>query len=160
VSPDAPPRWAPPLTLGLALAGAAVAAYLTAEHYTSALTLACPNTGTVNCAKVTTSAQAVFLGVPVAVLGLLWFLVLLPLMTGRVWRSPRRGLVRLRVVGTALGIPAVLYLVYAELFEVRAVCLWCTAVHALAVLLFAAVVLAEALRPVADPQVTDQRRHV
>jgi uncharacterized membrane protein len=92
-----------------------------------------------------------FLGVPVALLGLLWFLALVPLMTGRLWRSPRRGPARLRLAATLLGIPAVLYLVHAELFTVHAVCLWCTVVHVIAVLLFAAVVLGEALRPSAGP---------
>jgi uncharacterized membrane protein len=39
------------------------------------------------------------------------------------------------------GSPAidVLYLVYAELFILDAICLWCTAVHVLALALFAVV---------------------
>jgi uncharacterized membrane protein len=42
----------------------------------------------------------------------------------------------------------VVYLVYAELFLVDAVCLWCTVVHVLTVALFAVVALATA---VGDP---------
>jgi uncharacterized membrane protein len=139
------PRWAAPVTLALVVVGLAVATYLTIEHFTTAVALACPDTGRINCAKVTTSSASKLLGIPVAVLGLLWFLALLPLMVPPAWRSrdPRLRLVRLVLV--SLGIPFVLWLVYAELFVVHAICLWCTVVHVVAILLFAAVVLAMAL---------------
>lgn len=137
------PRWAPTVTLALVLAGAAVAGYLTIEHYTSSLTLACPDTGVVNCAKVTTSPESTLLGVPVALLGLLWFLGLLPLMLPASWRR-RRWLVP-RLVAVAAGVPMVVYLVYVEAVRVRALCLYCTAVHVIAVLLFAVVAVAAAL---------------
>ena len=42
-------------TLVVSIAGLAVAAYLTYEHFTAGTTLACPDTGVVNCAKVTSS---------------------------------------------------------------------------------------------------------
>jgi uncharacterized membrane protein len=38
----------------------------------------------------------------------------------------------------------VLYLVYVELFRIGAICLWCTAMHATAVCLFAVVLAARA----------------
>jgi uncharacterized membrane protein len=38
----------------------------------------------------------------------------------------------------------VLYLVYAELFRIGAICLWCTAMHVTAVCLFAVVLAASA----------------
>jgi uncharacterized membrane protein len=38
----------------------------------------------------------------------------------------------------------VLYLVYVELFRIGAICLWCTAVHVLAVCLFGVVLAARA----------------
>jgi uncharacterized membrane protein len=44
----------------------------------------------------------------------------------------------------------VVYLVWAELFRIDAICLWCTVVHALTVAPFAVLVLAAALRPI-DP---------
>ena len=34
----------------------------------------------------------------------------------------------------------VFYLLYAELFSIKAICLWCTAVHAITLLLFVLVV--------------------
>ena len=41
------------------------------------------------------------------------------------------------------GALSVLYLVWAELFRVNAICLWCTAVHLIAVALFIVVVLGQ-----------------
>ena len=35
-------RWVPPVSLALSVLGLAVSVYLTIEHYTSAVTLACP----------------------------------------------------------------------------------------------------------------------
>ncbi len=56
------------------------------------------------------------------------------------------GLVhRLRLATVSLGALFVLYLVWVELFRVDAICLWCTAVHVLAVALFAVVAVASAL---------------
>ena len=37
----------------------------------------------------------------------------------------------------------VIYLVYAELFEIDAICLWCSVVHVITFALFVAVVMAE-----------------
>jgi uncharacterized membrane protein len=51
--------------------------------------------------------------------------------------------VRLGLAG--LGVVFVVYLIFAELFLINAFCLWCTAVHLLAFLLFAVVALASAL---------------
>jgi uncharacterized membrane protein len=133
------------VSLPLVLVGLAVAAYLTIEHFTTAVTLACPDTGAINCAKVTTSSASKLLGVPVALLGLLWFLALLPLMVPAAWRSRDRRLRLARLVLVALGVPFVLWLVYAELFVVHAICLWCTVVHVVTIALFATVVLAMAL---------------
>jgi uncharacterized membrane protein len=46
------------------------------------------------------------------------------------------------------GVLFVVYLVWAELFRIDAICLWCTVVHVVTVALFAVIVLAVALRPV------------
>ncbi len=51
------------------------------------------------------------------------------------------------------GVAMVLHLVYAELFQIDAICLWCTTVHVITVILFAVVLVAEALavQAIADP---------
>jgi uncharacterized membrane protein len=141
------PAWMRVATLVLAVAGLLAAAYLTVEHLTSSTTLACPDTGRINCAKVTSSSYSSFLGMPVAVLGLVFFAVLVPLVSPAAWRARGPRLHLLRLGWVCVGVVAVLYLVWAELFQVRAICLWCTGVHLVTVAVFALVVFAEAYRP-------------
>jgi uncharacterized membrane protein len=137
------PRWASPTVLLLALGGLGVSTYLTFAHYVGAVTLACPDTGPINCEKVTTSPQSVIFGVPVAVLGLVFFAAMLLLAVPRVWRNPNPVL-RLTRLGLAVaGVGFAVYLIYTELFSVHAICLWCTSAHILALLIFVAVLLAE-----------------
>jgi uncharacterized membrane protein len=129
-------RWVRVAAPLLCLAGLGVSLYLTIAHYNAKVVLACPATGIVNCAKVTESPQSAILGVPVALLGLLYFVAIGPLHLPAAWRSAS-GLVRRARVGAAVaGILMVLYLIYTELFTLDALCLWCTAVHAITFLLF------------------------
>lgn len=141
-------RWVPPVSLALSALGLAVSGYLTYEHYTASTTLACPDTGALNCLKVTTSEQSAILGVPVALLGLLYFAAMLGLSA--LWQSKRPEVRLARLAGTAVGVVLVAWLVYAELFTLDAICLWCTAVHALALALFAVTVLGTAYADPAD----------
>jgi uncharacterized membrane protein len=129
-------RWVRVAAPLLCLAGLGVSLYLTIAHYNAKVILACPATGIVNCAKVTESPQSAILGVPVALLGLLYFVAIAPLHLPAAWRS-KSGLVRRARVGAAVtGILMVLYLIYTELFTLDALCLWCTAVHGITFLLF------------------------
>jgi len=141
------PRWERLGSLILALAGLAVSAYLTVEHYSSSTTLACPETGVVNCVKVTTSSYSELAGVPVALLGLLFFAGMSVLCAPVAWRAVDPWVGRARLAGAVAGVVMVVYLVWAELFRIDAICLWCTVVHVLTVALFAVLVLGAALRP-------------
>jgi uncharacterized membrane protein len=140
-------RWAVLGTLATALAGLGVSTYLTVAHYTTTVTLACPQTTTVNCEKVTTSPQSVFLGVPVAVLGLAFFAAMTLLCAPPAWHAASPLPHRIRFLASLTGVGFVAYLVYAELFVINAICLWCTSVHVLAVLLFALIALGTAAAP-------------
>jgi uncharacterized membrane protein len=117
------------LALGLAAAGTVIAAYLTVLHYSTAVPLVCSNTGLVNCADVLTSPQSVWLGLPVAGVGLVWFVATLFLW----WRSRASApaLWPLRLAWALLGALTVVYLVYVELVELRHLCAWCTVLHAI-----------------------------
>jgi uncharacterized membrane protein len=151
-----PPRWASPSAVLLSIGGLGVSTYLTVAHYGSAITLACPDTGVINCEKVTTSPQSVILGVPVAVLGLVFFAAMLLLNLPRAWRHPA-PLLRLTRLGLAvLGIGFALYLIYTELFTVHAICLWCTSAHVLAFVLFGVVLFAESFARSPTRSATDQ----
>jgi uncharacterized membrane protein len=151
-------RWAPLTSTVLCLVGLAVSAYLTVEHYSSSTTLACPESATINCVKVTTSSYSELFGVPVALLGLLFFLGLTPLCLPVAWRAVSPWPSRLRLAAVTVGVAFVIYLVWAELFRIEAICLWCTVVHAVTLLLFFVVVLDAALRPIDDPDLTSDLR--
>lgn len=138
------PTWIAPATLITAGAGLAVSVYLTIAHYTQSVTLACPATGAIDCQKVTTSPESMLLGIPVAVLGLVFFAAAAALGAPAAWRARSPMLRTARLTLSVLGVCFVARLVYAELFEIDAICLWCTVVHLLAVALFAITALATA----------------
>jgi uncharacterized membrane protein len=133
----------------LTLLGLAAAAYLTYEHYSSSTTLICSDTGAVNCLKVTTSSYATQFGIPVALLGLLFFVAMAVLCSPKVWSMSRQrpwiGWLRLALATS--GVLMVFFLFWAELFRIEAICLWCTAVHVVTVVLFGVLVFAAALVP-------------
>src|SRR5580700_568709 len=52
------PLWLQLSTLALSLCGLGVSVYLTVAHYTAPAVLACPDTGVINCEKVTTSPES------------------------------------------------------------------------------------------------------
>jgi uncharacterized membrane protein len=130
------PGWTFKTSLALSILAVGLTAYLTVTHYTDPTALACPDTGIVNCTAVTTSTWSVFLGVPVALLGLLWALGMTALNSNRAWRSTARWLDSARLATSGTGAVVVLYLVYVELYRVDAICLWCTAVHLTAIAIF------------------------
>jgi uncharacterized membrane protein len=136
-----PPRWVPRATTALCLVGLAAAAYLTYAHYSSPSALVCSDTGIVNCARVTTSKWSTISSVPVAVLGLGYFVVLTPLCLPVAWRSSRRWVHAARLGSTIVGVLMVLWLVYVEFGLIGKVCLWCSVVHLMTLAVFAIVML-------------------
>ncbi len=135
------PGWLAPAALSWVVLGLGVSAYLTYEHFTGSTTLACPATGTIDCARVTASAWSSILGIPVAPLGLVFFAVMLVLCLPSMLRRPSRSLDLARIGFCAVGLVTTLYLLWAELFQVHAICLWCTGVHLLTFLLFATLLI-------------------
>ena len=111
------------------LAGLGVAVYLTFVHY-SAAALVCSASGTVDCEKVLTSGYGVIAGtaIPTSAAGIVWFGV----ATVLAFTGPRRAL----QVWSVIGLLTVVYLVFVEIVELGAICIWCTAAHALVVVIF------------------------
>ena len=97
-----------------------------------------------NCTKVTTSPQSYVFGIPVAVLGLAFYLVAVGMMSPWAWRAARREVYLVRLASMVAGIGFVLYLLYAELFIIGSICLYCTSVHAITFVLFGLTVFAAA----------------
>lgn len=145
----ATPGWAIGASFAFAVAALGVASYLTLTHYSDPSALACPDTGVVNCTLVTTSSWSVLLGVPVAVLGLAWAAAMTVLTSPWAWRRRETWVDMARLAGAGAGAAMVLYLVYVELFRIGAICLWCSAIHVLAVALLGVVLVARA-RPATE----------
>jgi uncharacterized membrane protein len=146
---DDPPQGGPALwlqltTFVLALAGLGVSIYLTIAHFTESALLGCSESGVVNCTKVTTSPQSYVFGIPVAVLGLAFYLFAAAIMSPWAWQAARREIHLLRIASLVVGIGFVLYLIYAELFTIGSICLYCTSVHAITFVLFVLVAFAAA----------------
>jgi uncharacterized membrane protein len=138
----------PLATFVLSLYALGASVYLTIAHYDASVTLACSDKGLVNCAEVTTSSQSMVFGVlPVAVLGLAFYVFMTALNSPWVWRLQQTGSEQLgkilrytRIGAVVTGMGFVLYLIYAELIQIRAICLWCTSVHVATFLIFTLIV--------------------
>jgi uncharacterized membrane protein len=110
----------------LALAGLFISVYLYLFKIGKIGTIACGNGG---CETVQLSPQSRFLGVEVALIGIVGYLVLLglaalatlPGFAGNSW--PVRGLALL----SAGAFGFTLYLKFLEFFVIHAVCRWCVA---------------------------------
>jgi uncharacterized membrane protein len=101
---------------GLALLGIAVAAYLTAVHYAHTS----PICSTGGCETVQHSSYAELSGVPVALLGLVAYILIL-LTAGS------RG-VTAALVGAVIALAGAAfsgYLLWAQLARIHAICQWC-----------------------------------
>jgi uncharacterized membrane protein len=152
------PAWLQFTTFLMALAGLGVSIYLTMEHYTNGTLAGCKETsGAINCTKVTTSHQSFLYlpgwTVPVAVLGLAFYAFLVPIMSPWAWRAKWPVIHWVRLAAIISGIGFVLWLIYAELFKIQAICLYCTSVHILTFLIFSLTVIAATmwgLRPSED----------
>ena len=140
----AAPFWLQITTWLVAMAGLGVSIYLTIAHFTESTLAGCSESGLVNCTKVTTSPQSYVFGIPVAVLGLAFYLFAVAAMSPWAWRSGRREVHIVRLASTVVGIGFVLYLIYAELFIIGSICLYCTSVHVLTFVLFALTAFAAA----------------
>jgi uncharacterized membrane protein len=130
------PVWFQIVTWFLSLAGLGVSIYLTIAHFTDKPLAGCSESGAINCTKVTTSPQSYVFGIPVAVLGLAFFMAMVALMSPWAWRWARREVALIRIASLVVGVGFVLYLIYTELFTIGAICLYCTSVHAITFVLF------------------------
>jgi uncharacterized membrane protein len=138
-----PAFWLQVTTWVLSLAGLGVSIYLTIAHFTESKLAGCAETkGLVNCTKVTTSPQSYVFGIPVAVLGLAFFVFAVVIMSPWLWQAARREIHILRLASVVVGVGFVLYLLYAELFIIGSICLYCTSVHVLTFVLFVLTVFA------------------
>jgi uncharacterized membrane protein len=127
------------LTACAALLGGLVALYLSL-HALGVSSLVCPVAG---CDRVQSSPYAKLWGVPIAVLGLGFFVSTLLLAITGLWFDRIRGvpMTGVLVCVSSLGVLAYLPLLYLEVWVIGAVCFWClvTNLAALVMLLFSCI---------------------
>jgi uncharacterized membrane protein len=128
-------RWQPIATLLLCIYGLGASIYLTITHF-EPKALACAQSATFNCEKVTQSPQSEIFGIPVAMLGLVFFVPMLLLCLPVAWRTADRRIHLARLVLSVTGVGMIIYLISAELFIIKAICLWCSSVHIATLVLF------------------------
>jgi uncharacterized membrane protein len=152
-----PARWLQITSLVLAVIGLAISAYETYAHFNGNKLLGCPSQahGGWNCGAVITSSQSMVFGVlPVAVLGLAFYIFAVVIFSPWAWsfRGATIGGLQItsrvvdivRLGSVIVGMGFVMYLIYAE-FQIGSVCEYCSGVHVVTFLLFCITVVSAAL---------------
>jgi uncharacterized membrane protein len=128
------------LLIAAALAGVigvTTSVYLTVVHY-AALPLVCTTTGIISCERVLSSPYSVIVGsgLPTSAAGIAWFTVSAALALGQLSGRRSQALVKWHLAWSAIGLVTVIYLVFVEIVDLGALCLWCSTAHALVVITF------------------------
>ncbi len=130
------------IVLVLSIIGIVDSAYATYEHYAllseSEQGSFCDINAAVSCTAVNTSPYSEMFGIPTAFYGVMWFLVtvvlgyqLLKEHKSGFWKNTPFYLFAWSIV----GLLTVFWLVYAELFLIGAICLLCTIVHIIVIII-------------------------
>jgi uncharacterized membrane protein len=123
VSEEAAPPFNRMVIAILALIGVLISVYLTLHKFGVIGTLVC---GTGSCETVQSSKWAVFMGVPVPLLGLAGYLTMLIIaLIGLQPRPDDRKISLLLFVLADAAFVFTLYLTYLEAFVIHAWCRWC-----------------------------------
>jgi len=121
----------------LSLLGIAISIYLTTVHYQD-VPLVCSTQSFVDCERVLSSSYSVVPGtsLPITIPGFLWFMVsgTLAFFGWRFWPY-QRNLRAAELLWTVVGMFTVFYLVYVEIVRLHTLCAWCTAIHAIILLM-------------------------
>ncbi len=104
-------------TIAVAVAGLAIATYLTVVHYAGGDPVCAIAHG---CATVQKSSYAEFAGIPVALLGLLGYVAILGSLV-KDTETTRSITALLAIAGLAFSA----WLTYVEIWELNAICIWC-----------------------------------
>jgi uncharacterized membrane protein len=146
--PSGQPLWLQIVSFLLAILGLVISAYETYAHFNGSHLAGCPTGGggTFNCTAVITSPQSMVFGViPVAVLGLAFYVAAVPLFSPWAWRVQWRAVHLVRLGSVVVGMGFVMYLIYAELYQIGDICEYCTGVHIVTFVLFCITVFSAAI---------------
>lgn len=126
-------KWQLQLILFLSVAGFLISLYLVQNHYAGATQgSVCDFGETISCSLVNTSIYSELWNVPVALLGVLWFIVAILLA----WKGLKKPAVSvsLLVGWSVLGLLSVIYFVAVEII-LKALCPFCTLIHVVVVVI-------------------------
>lgn len=143
-----PSPWLQWTTFVLAVIGLGISVYETYAHFTGNHLAGCPSssTGTFDCSAVITSPESMVFGViPVAILGLAFYLFAVAIFSPWAWRTRRREVHWLRLASMIVGMGFVMYLIFAEVYQIGQICEYCTGVHIVTFVLFCLTVVAAAM---------------
>ncbi len=130
--PAVPSKWLPVAFLIISAFGFADATYLTTQHYLG-LPVACSILE--GCEQVTTSPYSFIFGIPVALLGSMFYLTVL-ILSVIYLDSKKIKFLNFIAIITPIGFLASLYFVYLQIFVIKAICLWCMGSATTSTLLF------------------------
>ena len=145
IRPLNPPTKLVVAALVIALLGFADAVYLTVEHYMNAI----PPCSIGSCETVLTSSYATVLGMPVALLGSIYYLVILVAIFAYL-DIRHHHLLRIGLIVPTLGFLGTLWLIYLQLFVIHAICIYCMGSAITTTLLFIIAVIVFSKYPTAD----------
>ena len=131
-APAGPRRWVPWLLAGAAYAGFVVSLYLTFVHYRGYVS---PCYVVHGCEEVQTSEYSVILGVPLALLGTVFFALMFYLSIGLL-TSSRLLVLRIYKVLAFVGALAIIPLFLLQAVVLKAFCTYCVATEALMLVLW------------------------
>ena len=112
------------IILVLSILGALISFYILYNDIAGS-EVVCPDGG---CVKVSNSEYSRFLGIPVAALGLFYYLALFGIRNlKKVRNNLYEKIVEVRIEKLLLvaGVIFSIYLRYIEIFKIKAVCIWC-----------------------------------
>ncbi len=118
------PKWIPVLILVLSLVGFADATYLTVKHYQGVI----PPCAISGCENVLSSSYSEILGIPVALLGLIFYLlIIISIFIYYDVKNPAIKDICLKIVSilSFLGLLASLGFISIMLFVLHAICIYC-----------------------------------
>jgi uncharacterized membrane protein len=126
------PKWIIFAFIVVSLLGFLDATYLTVKHY-----LGTPIECSIfeGCEKVTASPYATVAGIPVALLGAIYYLAIF-LLTVAYLDTKREAIMSFAARLTPIGFLASLWFVYLQLFVIKAICPYCVISAATSAILF------------------------
>ncbi|MDP6704313.1 MAG: vitamin K epoxide reductase family protein [archaeon] len=126
------PKWIPIVFVGLSAAGFFDSLYLTISHYQGA-SVGCSLVH--GCSEVLQSEYAVIFGIPLAVLGMAYYLFVF-LLSVLYFDTQKDKVLRAAMGAVSIGFVASLWFVYLQAAVIKAFCLYCLGSAAITIALF------------------------